>query len=316
MAVIDAAPTEVSSAAHPASPRSQTPRRRSVWKRNAGLTFALPALVWFLVFTIGPLFSLFYFSMTNWRGLIAPRTFVGLDNFTKLFADPVLHQAALNTLIQLVITVPIVVCGAFMTAYYVNLRPRGHRFIRAVLFTPVLLSAPALALVFLGVFAPTGLVNGFLDTIGLGHIAKPWLANGDSAFIAIIIVILWASVSVSAVMLASAMNSLPTEVFEAAELDGCGHWRRMWLIAFPMAKGFVGVITTLQFLWTLFTSAAVVLLLTRGGPGTSTINLSFLVYDYAFNKSKVGYAQAIAVILFVLGVLGLIGIRRLFRSKP
>ncbi|MFI6321032.1 carbohydrate ABC transporter permease [Nonomuraea sp. NPDC050556] len=275
--------------------------------------FTLPALGWFLVFTVGPLASLFYFSLTDWRGLIAPRTFVGLENFRRLVGDPVFHQAVLNTLSQLVISLPIVVAGAFMIAYYLSLKPRGHRFVRAVLFTPVLLSAPALAMVFVGVFAPSGLVNGLLESIGLS--GRPWLASDSTASIAIMVVIVWSSMSVSAVMLAARLNNVPAELFEAAGLDGCGHWRRMWTIAWPICRDFVGVVTMLQFLWTLFSSAAVVLLLTRGGPGTSTVNLSFLVYDYAFNQSKVGYSQAIAVMLFVVGVFGLLGIRRLFRQS-
>ncbi|QIK84460.1 carbohydrate ABC transporter permease [Sanguibacter sp. HDW7] len=284
-------------------------------RRNAGLVLALPAVLWFLVFTVGPLVSLFYFAQTSWRGLIAPRMFVGGENFAKLVRDPVFHEAARNSLVQLLVVLPVVVVVAFMIAYYVSLRPRGHRIVRAVLFTPVLLSAPALAMVFAGVFAPSGLVNGALDIVGLGHLTAPWLARADTAFVAIIIVMLWSSVSVSAVMLASSLNTLPGEILEAAELDGCGHWRRMWLVAFPMCKEFVGVVTTLQFLWTLFSSAAVVLLLTRGGPGTATVNLSFLVYDYAFNQSKVGYSQAIAVMLFGAGVVGLLVIRRVFRAQ-
>ncbi|GAA0607648.1 ABC transporter permease subunit [Kribbella sandramycini] len=285
-------------------------RRREL----ALLGFTLPALGWFLVFTVGPLVSLFYYSMTAWRGLIAPRTFVGGDNFRRLAEDPVFHHAIRNSLLQLVITLPIVIVGAFMIAYYLSLRPRGHRIVRAVLFTPVLLSAPALGMVFLGVFAPSGLVNGFLDGLGRSAQARPWLAEGTTAGIAILVVIVWSSMSVSAAMLASRMNAVPDELFEAAELDGCGHWRQLWQIAWPICREFVGVVTMLQFLWTLFSSAAVVLLLTRGGPGTSTVNLSFLVYDYAFNQSKVGYSQAIAVLLFGVGVLGLLGIRRLFRA--
>ncbi|GAA4086697.1 carbohydrate ABC transporter permease [Nonomuraea soli] len=285
------------------------------WRDLAPLGFTLPALGWFLVFTVGPLVSLFYFALTDWRGLIAPRTFVGLGNFTRLAGDPVFHHAVRNSLVQLVVTLPVVIAGAFMIAYYLSLKPRGHRFIRAVLFTPVLLSAPALAMVFVGVFAPSGLVNGLLKGIGLDAAVRPWLAAESTASIAILAVIVWSSMSVSAVMLAARLNNVPAELFEAAGLDGCGHWRRMWTIAWPICRDYVGVVTMLQFLWTLFSSAAVVLLLTRGGPGTSTVNLSFLVYDYAFNQSKVGYSQAIAVMLFVVGVLGLLGIRRLFRQN-
>ncbi|WP_341947165.1 sugar ABC transporter permease [Microbacterium sp. LWH11-1.2] len=292
--------------------RRRRSRRRSEMLQ---LSATLPALLWFLVFTIGPLVSLFYFSTVNWRGLIAPRTPAGFENFVRLAGDPVVWLATGNTILQLVVTLPIVVVGAFMIAYYLNLKPRGHRFVRALMFTPVLLSASALAMVFIGVFAPKGMINGFLEILGLEQLARPWLANGDSAMLSIIIVTIWCSMSVSAIMLAARLNSIDASVFEAAEIDGCGHFRRMWSIAWPMCREFVGVVTMLQFLWTLFSSAAVVLLLTKGGPGNATATLSFLVYDFAFNQSKVGYSQAVAVVLFVVGVVGILVIRRAFRQK-
>ncbi|MFJ5265616.1 carbohydrate ABC transporter permease [Streptomyces sp. NPDC088387] len=310
---LSAPATEPPAAAVPSAPQPQ--RKPGRLRELAWLGFTLPALCWFLTFTLGPLVSLFWFAQTDWRGLVAPRTYTGLDNAQRLLNDPVFHQAVLNSLVQMVISLPIVIGGAFMIAYYLSLRPPGHRFVRAVLFTPVLLSAPALAMVFVGVFAPSGVINGFLRGVGLDSQIRPWLAHGSTASIAIVVVIIWSSMSVSAVLLASRMNTVPDELFEAAELDGCGHWRRMWLIAWPVCREFIGVVTMLQFLWTLFSSAAVVLLLTRGGPGTETVNLSFLVYDYAFNQSKVGYSQAVAVMLFLIGVLGLLGIRRLFRQN-
>lgn len=299
------------------TPRSTDPRRKARRRRAElfRLSASLPALLWFAVFTIGPIVSLFYFSTVNWRGLIAPRTPAGLSNFERLFQDPVFWLAVQNTALQLVVSLPIVIVGAFMIAYYLSLKPRGHRFLRAVMFTPVLLSASALAMVFVGVFAPSGMVNGFLRAIGLEEAAQPWLADSSTAMWTVIIVTIWCSMSVSAIMLAARLNSIDSSVFEAAEIDGCGHFRRMWSIAWPICRDFVGVVTMLQFLWTLFASAAVVLLLTRGGPGNSTVTLAFLVYDFAFNQSKVGYSQAVAVVLFILGVVGILVIRRAFREK-
>ncbi len=184
--------------------------------------------MWFLVFTVGPLVSLFYFSTVNWRGSSPPRTPAGFDNFARLFSDPVVGLAAWNTLVQLVVSLPIVIAGAFMLAYYLTLKPRGHRFMRALMFTPVLLSASALAMVFVGVFAPPqGMINGLLDVVGLGDLTRPWLADGASAFWAIVVVTVWCSMSVSAIMLAARLNSVDESIFEAAEIDGAGHWRRM-----------------------------------------------------------------------------------------
>lgn len=302
--------------APPARPTPPSARRRRTQRRREllQLTSTIPALLWFLVFTVGPLVSLFYFSTVNWRGLIAPRTPAGLTNFEKLFTDPIVGLAAWNTFLQLVITLPIVVLGAFMIAYYLTLKPRGHRFIRALMFTPVLLAASALAMVFVGVFAPQGMINGFLKAVGLSDLARPWLADGTTAFWAIIIVTIWCSMSVSAVMLAARLNSIDESIFEAAEIDGAGHWRRMWAIAWPMSREFIGVVTMLQFLSMLFNSAQNVLLLTQGGPGTSTTTLAYLIYQKAFVEADLGYSQAVGVILFVIGLLGMGAIRRVLRA--
>ncbi|SED73942.1 carbohydrate ABC transporter permease [Ruania alba] len=291
------------------------PARSSLVRSVAGLLPTIPALVWFLLFSVGPIAALFYFALLEWRSINADRTFVGLDNFVRVIGDDVARQALVNSVVQLGVSIPIIIVGAFAFAYYLNLHPPGHRFIRTLLFTPVLLSTPALAMVFSGVFAPSGLANAVLGLVGLDAIQRPWLAEGATGLAAIIAIGIWSGLAISTVMFAARLSALPSEVFEAAELDGCSHLRRIRSIAWPMAREFVGVVTTLQFLWTLFGSAALVLLLTRGGPGNDTVTLSFLVYDYAFGRQQVGYSQAIAVGLFIIGAIGLLGIRSFFNEK-
>jgi multiple sugar transport system permease protein len=106
------------------------------------------------------------------------------------------------------------------------------------------------------------------------------------------------------------------ETYEAAELDGCGDWPMMWRIAFPICRDYFGVLTMLQYLWNLFGSAGLILILTRGGPGTATTTLSWMVYDNAFSQgARIGLSQAVGLVLFVLGVAGLLTIRRTFRAR-
>ena len=300
------------SAETPARPRPSRHRSRARARRLL-LLLAVPALLWFVVFMIGPLVSLFYYSLTKWQGLLGEPVFSGLENFARMVSDPDVHVATRNSLLQLVITIPIMIAIAFMVAYYLNLQRRGHRLVRAVLFTPLLLSAPVLAMVMLGVFSPNGMANSILATFGVGPVS--WLTTARFALPVLWAVGIWSGTAVSSIMLAARLADIPGEVYEAAELDGCGHWRRMWRIAFPIAFEYVGVIVMLQYLWVLFSSAALVLLLTRGGPGNSTMTLSFLVYDLSFNRSQVGYGQAIAVVLFIVGVVGMLAIRRAFRAR-
>lgn len=283
-------------------------------KRGGGLAaFSLPAICWYMAFTIGPLVAMFYIALLVWPGLLADSSWAGLDNFRQMFADPLFQQAAWNTFKQVMIVVPIMIPCAFMLGYYLTLKPRFHRVLKVILFTPALISLSAMGTVFYAVFQPTGMINAALDSVGLHSLTTAWMANPSTALYCIMFVNLWSGVGYTAILFSARLSSVGLEIYEAAELDGCGHWRRMWSIAFPMIRDYVGVLTMLQFLWVLFNSAGLVLLLTKGNAGTTT--LSYLVYSKAFVQSQVGYSQAVGVVLFVVGVAGMTIIRRLLRAS-
>jgi multiple sugar transport system permease protein len=209
--------------------------------------------------------------------------------------------------------IPIMIPLAFMVGYYLTLKRRGHRVLRVIMFTPGLISISATAMVFYAALGPTGLLNALLDTIGLE--GTPWLANQETALASVIGIGIWQGVGYTAVLFAARLESIPKELFEAAKLDGASEWRIMWRIAFPVSLDFVGTITMLQFLWTLFASAGLILLLTRGGPGFSTTTLSLLIYQKAFFENDLGYSQAVGVILFFIGLAGMLLIRRSIRAR-
>lgn len=285
------------------------PRRR----RGGMLTMSVPAVVWYAIFTIGPLLAMFYIALLKWRGLIAPASFTGFSNFTTLWNDAVFWTAAKNSLIQLVLVLPIMLPLAFMLGYYVSLKPPGHRILRVILFTPALVSLSAKSMIFVAVFAPNGMLNGLLTTLGLQSLTQPWLGNIHTALITVIAVDLWSGIGYTAILFAARLSAVSPDLYEAAQIDGASHWRRMWGITYPIIKDYFGVLLMLQFLWVLFSSAGSVLLLTNGGPGNSSTTLSFLMYDKAFSQSQVGYSQAVGVVLFAVGVVGMVVIRRVFK---
>lgn len=305
----------------PAAMSNQTPpvSRRGL-SQNAGRRLALgamtaPALIWYAFFMFVPAISMVVVSFRNWPGILSPTSFAGLANYQKLVADPTFWAATRNTAVELVIVLVIMIPVSFMLGYYLTLKPRGHRILRVLFFTPALLSVSARAVVFFGVFAPGGLVNGFLKSVGLNSVATSWLANPDTSLGTIIFVDLWGGIGFTAILFAARLSSVSAEVYEAAELDGANHWRKMWRVAFPVIKDYVGVLTMLQFLWILFYSATTVLLLTKGGPGTSSTTLSYMVYSQAFIQSNIGYSQAIGVVLFAVGFAGMVIIRRSIRQN-
>ncbi|MCD0483576.1 sugar ABC transporter permease [Streptacidiphilus sp. ASG 303] len=289
---------------------------RNARRADRALTiFAAPSLLFYLLFTIGPLVAVFYLAFLRWPGLLAPHSWVGLGNFRRVLDDPEFWQACRTTVVHLIATVPVLVALSFMLGYYVSLNPPGARVLRVLLFIPGLLSLAAQATVFFATFAPYGLINSVLDGIGLGSLTKPWLADPSTALPSVIAVTLWGGIGYTSILFAAHLGGIDASVYEAAQLDGAGRFRTMWQIAFPMARGYVGVITMLQFLWNLFGSAGVVLLLTKGGPESRTTTLSYLVYEKAFLGYDVGYSQAVGVLLFAVGLIGIVVIRRVFRSR-
>lgn len=301
--------------APPGAPGPAREAARRSRHRDTPMIFAMPAFLWYLVFLVGPLASVFVVSLTNATTLIAPREFVGLENFRTMFGDDVFWTAVRNTAVQIGVVVPVMVVLGFMLGYYLFLRPPLAGLLRILFFTSALLSVATKAMVFYAILAPDGLVNQGLESIGLDVLARNWLADPATTLPVIMAVDLWSGVGFLAVLFGAQLTALPGDVIEASRIDGCGHWRSMWHVAFGMIRGFVGIVAMLQYLWTLFLSAATVLLLTSGGPGTSSVTLSYLVYSKAFQQSDIGYSQAVGVVLFVAGLAGAFAIRSALRSR-
>lgn len=291
----------------------QRGERRSRWSGTPFL--AAPALIWYTIFMIGPLLAVFVISTLEWGSIISPASFAGLDNYRAMLGSSVFWAALRNTAVQIVILLPVMIPLAFMVGYYLSTKPRGHRVLRVIMFTPGLVSISATAMVFVAILSPTGPVNEFLETIGLAELARPWLASTSTALFSIIAVQLWQGVGYTSVLFAARLESIPAEVYEAARLDGASDWRMVWRVAFPISLDFVGTMAMLQFLWTLFSSAGLILLLTRGGPGVSSTTLSLLVYQKAFQQGELGYSQAVGVVLFAVGLVGMLVIRRTIRAR-
>ena len=290
-------------------PRART---SAIWNRGL-LWYAAPSAIWYVLFTVGPLFAMFYIALLDWKGLAAKPGWAGFANIIRMFSDPRIGTAAINTAVHLVATLPAMMILSFMLGYFLNLKLPGHRVLRVIMFIPALISVSSLGMMFIAVLGPIGLVNGILAQ--LGYKGTAWLANPNTAMPALILVTIWSGTGFNAVLFAARLSAVDADIYAAADLDGANHWQKMWLVALPMAMNYFGVLTMLQFLWTLFGSAGLIYILTEGGPGTATETLSWLVFHFGYGDSKVGYSQAIGILLFVLGIAGLLIIRRVLREK-
>ncbi|MGW4609195.1 carbohydrate ABC transporter permease [Streptomyces sp. NPDC004532] len=310
--------TSILSGTHAAPTAAPPPAHHR--RRHGGLNtprllwLTVPSLAWFAVFSVGPLVAMFVIATMRWKGLIYEPSYVGTANIRNVFGDPVFHDALRNSAIQVAVVIAVMIPLAFMLGYHLSTKPRGYRVLSVLYFSPGLISISITGMIFYGVLSPNGGVNGLLDTLSLDSLAHSWLADPGTALPSLIAIDLWRGVGWTAVLFAARLAGVPGEVIEAARIDGAGRLRIMWQIVFPMVKDYVRTLTMLQFLWTLFTSAALILLLTKGGPGTSSTTLSYLVYEKAFSQSDLGYSQVVGVILLLIGIAGMLLIRMLMRS--
>jgi multiple sugar transport system permease protein len=280
---------------------------------RAFLILTAPALFWFALWMLWPLGNMFYLSTLKWDRLVQPGEFIGLANYARMLRDPHFFNGLRNTGIHLLVALPGVMIPAYMLGFFLSLRLRGYRALRVIFFSPAMISVAALAVMFYGVYMPNGILNSILRFVGLDSLTRPWLADPSTVLGAIIFLDIWAGIGFYAVLFFAILSNMPYELFEAARLDGASLWTIMWRITFPLTRGFFGVATMLHFLWILLGAAQNVLILTRGGPGDYSLTLGYYLYDQAFLTQRLGYSQAIGVFVFVVGIVGLVILRRVLR---
>ncbi|MGX7827863.1 carbohydrate ABC transporter permease [Actinokineospora sp. 24-640] len=279
------------------------PRRRSplTWARGGGLStllFLLPLLVVFGLFSWGPIVQslVMSFQKTN---LVSDATFVGLDNFRYVLSDPLLWTAVGNTLwfalLALLFGYPIPLVAAVLMS---EVR-KGRGVFSALAYLPVVV--PPVAAVLLWKFfydaSPDGVFNTILGAVGIGPLQ--WLQDSDTAMPALVLEATWAAAGGTIIIYLAALAAVPAELYEAAEIDGAGIWRKIWHITLPRLRGVLLVTFILQIIGT----AQVFLepfLFTGGGPANSTMTILLLIYDYAFANSlggDYGAATALSILL-------------------
>ena len=276
-------------------------KRRSKGDRGErlGYLFIMPNLVGFVLFTqFGIIFSLIY-AFTDWNLLkgFEIANFNGLENFKRMFSDMYLGACLRNNAI-LLLTVPVSLFLAAILANIMNRSIYGKAGARALFFLPYVTNMVAVATVWMALFhAQKGPINSFLLSIGIDAANLPgWLSSTKWALPAVMIVLIWQNLGYYILMYSSALQSIPQEYYEAAEIDGAGPIRKFFNITLPMLKPttfmltILGIISSLQ-MWSF------VQIITNGGPGTSTYTLGLYIYRSAFKTYRTGYACALAWLL-------------------
>ncbi len=283
-------------ARRPALTRKQRQRRATL----VAYSFIAPNFLGFLIFTLGPICFAFALAFLHWDGSNAI-TFAGLENFWRLFSDRTFATAFWNTLIYTAVSVPATLICALGLAILLNQKIFGREFFRAAMFFPYVASLVAVAVVWNMVFNPEmGPVNMVLYTIGIDPKNLPgWAASNNWAMVTVILFGIWKSMGYYMVIYLAGLQGISAELYEAADLDGANAWQKFWYVTVPQlgpTTFFVSVMLTIQS----FKVFDQIMLLTEGGPGTSTLVLVYHVYNEAFISWDLGYSSMIALVLFLM----------------
>ncbi|WP_112244783.1 carbohydrate ABC transporter permease [Kribbella monticola] len=261
----------------------------------------------YAVFVISPYLQAFSIALTDWQGMTADSHFIGFDNFVKLFHDPV-FWTALRHNVFLLVSIPLVIVSLslFFSAMlnYQGGVP-GSRIYKVVYFFPSVLSIAVVGVLWQFVFEPrNGLLNGFLQAVGLGDLKQIWLGDGKTALGSIMAVVVWGGVGFYVVLFTAAMSAIPRDLYEAALLDGAGPWQSFWRLTLPLIWGSVQVAIAYLVIGALDMFALVqVLSVGPGGPDDATQVISLYMYTNAFTYGNFGYAAAIGVALFAINLI-------------
>lgn len=281
---------------------------------------AVPLLL-YIVFVVSPYAQAIYISMTDWRGFSADRNFVGLANYVELASDSRFWRAMWHNLLLLIV-VPVVTLGiALFLATMTTVAGRrgsagrggvrGSRFYQVVFVFPHVVPLVIAGVLFAFFYNPeAGLLNGLLRLVGFDWLTRPWLGDTTFALPAVMAVLIWSFVGFFYIVLSAAMKSLPSEVFEAAVLDGAGGFRTFVSITIPMLTDSIKSSYIYLGILMLDCFALLQVMLPDGGPDGSTEVVAQYLYRAAFTDGRFGYASAIGVALcLVTLVLAIVVLR-------
>lgn len=259
--------------------------------------FLTPWILGFLFFTIGPIIASGYLAMTDYA-ILQPPKFIGLSNFRRMFfGDDLFWQALKVTAIYTVVSVPLGVTLGYAVALLLNQNVRGLSVFRTIFYMPSVVSGVAVAIMWIWVFHPDmGIVNNFLYQLGIK--GPRWFSDPDWALWTFILTSLW-GIGGGMVIYLAGLQGVPTQLYEAAELDGAGSWRKFIHVTLPMTSPviFFNLLMGMIGSWQVFTSGYVI---TGGGPANATLFYVLYLYRNGWQYFKMGYASALAWVLFFI----------------
>ncbi|MFH1798726.1 MAG: sugar ABC transporter permease [Candidatus Omnitrophota bacterium] len=287
-------------------------------QKGSYLFIALPALLFF-VFQLAPVFISFFWSFTRYDVVHAPR-FVGLENYKNiLFNDPLFWKAVFNTVVYVIGVVPIGICLSLVLAVAIDQKIKFKNFFKSIFFLPTVTAIVAVSVIWKWLYAGEkyGLFNYVIMKFGFHPI--DWLASPNWTLPSIMIMSIWAGVGYNMILFLAGLQTIPHVMYEAAEIDGAGFWKKFFHITLPLLKPTIVFVSMMSFIFS-FQVFEQVYIMTGGQGGiggvlNSALTIVAYLYDKGFQKFHMGYASALAYIIFFwIFVLTMIN-KRLMRTN-
>jgi multiple sugar transport system permease protein len=291
----------ISSISVPKKQSASRDRRRRFQRLKATLNaylYLAPTLLGLLIFSAGAIIASFFISFTNWQ-LVLPPVWIGLKNYINLLQLPEFWQVLRNTVYYTVGYVPLALTLPLFMALLVNQKLKGITFFRTTYFLPVVTSGVAIALVWGWMYNPSfGVINYLLEKL-FGLEGPRWLADPKWAMPSLIIIGVWHSLGYNMVIYLAGLQGIPQELYEAARIDGAGWWAQFLYITVPLITPTAFFILVLSIIGS-FQVWTITYLLTQGGPAGATLTLSYYIYQQGFEWFHMGFAAALAYVLFAI----------------
>lgn len=284
----------------------------------AGYGFIAIPMILFLIFNIGSLFYSAYISVWRWE-ILGPTEFLGFRNYAFILRDDVFHIAIKNSIYYTVVVVPIQMALGLTLAVTVNQIWRGRTFFRAAFYFPAIASSAAITVLYIFIMSPDGLFNHLLMGIGLNPAGfsnqGDWLGNKNTALNSIIGLNAWTTSGTMMLFYLGQLQSIPSDVYEAARVDGAGPWVSFWRITFPLLRPAHYLVATVSVIGALqMFDQAIIAGGSDGSPADALMTMVLYLYNAAFRQFEFGYAAAVGIVLFIIIFTATLIQRRLFGS--
>ncbi|HEX7057651.1 MAG TPA: sugar ABC transporter permease [Bacilli bacterium] len=300
-----------------AAPAPANKRKKSALKRSetlAGFLFVSPMLIGVTVLVLIPILATFALSFADWNFIMGLRGFkwAGAANFVKLLDDDVFKRSIINNMLFLLV-VPVYMLVSLILAVIIDHFVYWKSFFKVAYFMPYISNIVAVAVVWQVLFQPSyGPINSFLQAIGIKH-PPGWIADPNFALVSLMMITVWISIGFNMVVYIAGLQSIPKDLYEAADIDGASTWTKFTRITVPLLSptSFFLLVTGIIYSFKAFDLVAV---LTQGGPINSTTLMVWDLYYTAFRDLKIGYASSMGVVLFLF-VFAITGIQWIVQKK-